>query len=82
MAEKQGSALRGVGRKTRLAGSALAVAGAVFLVIGKDAANPAPWRLAAIVTLTAGWGLLIFGMMRRRTQHLLANLPRETDSPD
>jgi len=63
-------------RKTRLSGLILAILGALFLVIGQKAEDPTAWRLIAIIALAAGWGLLIFAMMRRALHlHLGAASP-------
>lgn len=63
--------LRTVARKTRYAGIALALAGAGFAIASKRVEDPVMLRLLAILTITAGGGLLILGMARRAIHHSL-----------
>ena len=68
--------LRGVARKTRLAGLVFAALGAMLALASKRAEDPAMWRLGAILAIAAGGGLIIFGAARRAMHHQLrTNLP-------
>lgn len=70
------SELRGVARKTRLAGLVLAALGALLALASKRAEDPAMWRLGAILAIAAGGGLIIFGSARRAMHHQLRmNVP-------
>ncbi|MGV3482018.1 MAG: hypothetical protein ACO1O3_18855 [Sphingobium sp.] len=70
------SELRGVARRTRLAGLVLAALGALLALASKRAEDPAMWRLGAILAIAAGGGLIIFGSARRAMHHQLRmNVP-------
>jgi hypothetical protein len=56
---------RAVARKTRLAGLALLLIGLALAAVSKRAADPAMWRLGAILAIAAGGGLMILAMARR-----------------
>ncbi|MBY8822718.1 hypothetical protein [Sphingomonas colocasiae] len=74
--------LRGIARKTRYAGIALACVGALLALASKRAEDPAMWRLGAILALAAGGGLMIFGMARRAMYHALRTTPPRPADPD
>ena len=62
--------LRGVARKTRLLGIALALVGAGLAYYTK-LHDSKGLRLATILIIAAGFGVLGFGMMRRRFYHAM-----------
>ena len=66
--------LRGVARKTRLLGIALALVGAGLAYYTKTHDSKG-MRLATILVIAAGFGVLGFGMMRRRFHHAIRMLP-------
>lgn len=77
------SELRGIARKTRLSGIALAFVGALLALASKRADDPSMWRLGAILAIAAGGGLMIFGMARRAMHHALrTTAPREDGDGD
>jgi hypothetical protein len=72
--------LRGIARKTRFSGIALASIGALLALASKRAEDPSMWRLGAILAIAAGGGLMIFGMARRAMHHALRTaVPREEE---
>lgn len=66
-----------IGRRTRLAGLALLAAGALVAWASKGQADPRTLRLAAILLIAAGGGLMIFGAMRRTLDIRMKDLPRD-----
>jgi len=66
--------LRGVARKTRLLGIVLMLAGAGLAYYTKFHDSKG-LRLATILVIAAGFGILGFGMMRRRFHHYMRMAP-------
>ncbi|MBB5687026.1 hypothetical protein [Sphingobium boeckii] len=66
--------LAGVARKTRLLGIAIALAGAGMAYYTKIH-DTKPNRLATILIVATGFGVLGFGLMRRKFHHVIRMLP-------
>jgi hypothetical protein len=67
-----------VARKTRWTGFLFGFLGLVLAYHSKTAHDPKMWRLAAILALAIGGGLLLFAMMRRSVH---ARLTQQGDRP-